>query len=440
MRVLLRDGLSICPGILYMEEDYGKNRICFKSLHPREGYFCEDIYGNPDTFIRIEKLNAKQAVQKFGLENVSQPIQNAYENNHYSLFEFLHYVSPRSEYDTRKIDNLNKPYESIWLEKSGTNILRESGFDLFPYMVWRYAKNSDHPYGDSPATYALPEIKRLNIISKGIAGAAALSVEPPYNVPAEMMGKVRLGQHGMNYYGSDFNRRVYRIDQPSSFPIALDREEKIREMIKEFYNVPFFLMLAQSDRQRTAMEISEMVGERALILGPAVASLTQTIDNILDYVIYLGTMAGRIPEPPDILKYYAGGQRIDTVYTGTLAQAQRRLFETQSITRSFELVAPLLQIYPEGLDVVNPTESIKKILISNGYPIDALNSDEQIAQIREGRAAAQQQEIAKQDKERMADVVKALSQADKNTKGKISTALEQMMGVGQQMPTTPGVP
>lgn len=438
MRILLRDGLSVCPGTIYAEEDFSKSRIYFKALHPKDGYFSENYCGAVDTMIRVEKLTARQAVQKFGIDSLSERIRYAYENHPNSIFEFLHSVIPRENYDTRKIDNLNKPYESLWIEKSGNRIVRESGFDLFPYVVWKYAESSQHPYGESPATFALPEIKRLNIISKGIAGAAALSVEPPYNVPAEMMGKVRLGQHGMNYYGSDFNRRVYRIDQPSSFPVALDREEKIRQMIKEFYNVDFFLMLAQSDRQRTALEVSEMVGERALILGPATSSLIRTIDSILDYVVYLGTRAGRIPPPPQMLQYYAGGQNIDTVYTGVLAQAQRRLFETQSITRSLELAAPIMQIAPESLDVINATESVRKILISNGYPEDAINSTDMITQIRQGRAQAHQAEIDKQDKERMANVVKALSQADKNTKGKISGAIGQMMGAGQGMPAQPG--
>lgn len=427
MRMFLRDGLSISPGAMYVEEDIKKGRICFRTLHPKDGVMAEDMYGNVDKFIRNEWLSARQAVQKFGVDVLSEQIKYAYENNPFQVYEFLHSVSPRSEFNTKKIDARNKPIESVWMEKSGNTIARESGFDLFPYIVWRYCSNSSDVYGDSPATFALPEIKRLNVISKGVSGAAQLSTEPAYQIPVEMKGKARLGPHGINYY-SDPSRRIFRVQSEGAFPVALDREERIRSLIREHYNVDFFLMLAQSDRQKTIYETLEITGEKALVLGAATSSLIMTLDNIIDYVVYLGTNAGRIPEPPDVLKAFAGGARIDTVYTGTLAQAQRRLFETQSITKSLELAFPLMQLYPEGVDVVNPTESIKKILISNGYPEDCLNTEEGIAQIRKARAEGQGSEIQKQDQDRMSDVIKKLSQAAKNAGINLQDLMASMGG------------
>lgn len=414
MRVFLRDGLSVSPGALFIEDDMSKGRVCFNALHPNEVYLAEDIHRNVDKVIRHVWYTARQAVQMFGKDKLSLSIQNSFENNPFQRFEFLHSVSPREDFDTRKIDAINKPYKSVWIEKGGKVVLRESGFDMFPYMVWRYALNSRNPYGDTPATFALPEVKRLNIISKSVAGAAQLTVEPPYNIPAEMKGKVRLTPHGMNYYGSDANRRIYPINTGINFPIALDREEQIRSLIKDHWHVDFFMMLAQAEREMTATQAAEIIGEKALVLGAATVSLTTALDNIIDYVAYLGMKAGRIPEPPDVVKMFAGGERIDIVYTGTLAQAQRRLFETLGITRSLEMVAPIIGMYIDAGDVINADESVRKILISNGYPQDALNTDEQIAQKRQARADAQGVEAQKQDQERMSEVLKKLSQAAKN--------------------------
>lgn len=427
MRMFLRDGLSIGTATMYAEEDMARQKLCFHVLHPREAFIAENQYREIDKFIRYTKYETRQAVQKFGKKNLSQKIQDTIERNPFAEFEFLHYAAPRTDWDDRKMDSFNMPFESLWIEKGGEKIIRESGFELFPYFVWRYSLNGNDVYGSSPAAYALPEIKSLNVISKSVLGAAQLSVEPPMNIPVEMKGRERLTPHGRNYYGNDYNRRIYPTNTGITFPIAMDREEKKRDIIKEHFNVNFFLTLMQDSRIKTATEVSEIKGEQAAILGAAIGDLTTVMDNIIDYVAYLEMKAGRISQPPDILKYYAGGQRIDTVYTGTLAQAQRRLLETQSITRSLELVMPLVQVWPQAADIINADEAVRKVLVSNGFPEDVLNALEEVEQIRQGRAEAQTQENQKVDMERFADVLKKVAQADKHTQGKLTALLQQVI-------------
>lgn len=432
MRMFLRDGLSVSPGSLYIDDDIYNDRVSFRALHPNEVFIAENSRGVPDTMYRHIWLTAQQAVERFGLEVLSLPIKQAHKNNPFRKFEFIHAVSRRSDYDGRKIDALNMPYKSCWLEKNGKQIVRESGFEMFPYMIWRYMYNNRNPYGDTPATYALPEIKRLNIISKSVAGAAQLTTEPPYNVPVEMKGKERIVPNGINYYGSDFNRRIYPLNTGINFPLSIDHEEKIREILRTHYHVDFFSMLSQLQRQITATEAIEIAGEKALVIGAAVSSLTTVLDQIIDYVAYLGTMAGRVPAPPDVVMMYAGGQRIDIEYNGLLAQIQRRIFETMGITRGLAVAAPLIQTFPEAGDVINADASVRKLLISNGYPEEALATEEQIQEKRNARAQAHMAELQKQDQERMSDVLKKLAQAAKNA-GIDFRELMQNAGMGNQM-------
>ncbi len=428
MRMFLRDGLSIGTSVIYPEEDMRRNRICFHTLHPREGFIAENQYREVDKFIRYTKFEARQAVAKFGKENLSQTIRDSLEKNPYAEFDFIHYVSSRDEYDNRKMDRFNMQFESLWVEaKSPDKIVREGGFELFPYMVWRYSLNGNDVYGSSPAAYALPEIKSLNVIAKSMLGAAQLSVEPPMNIPIEMKGRERLVPHGRNYYGNDPNRRIYPTNTGITFPIALDREEKKRDIIKEHFNVNFFLTLMQDNRVKTATEVAEMKGEQATILGAAIGDLTTVMDNIIDYVAYLEMKAGRIPPPPDILIQYAGGEKIDTVYTGTLAQAQRRLLETQSITHSLEITMPLIQVFPEAADIINADDSVISILRSNGYPEELINSVEKVAEIRKSRAEGQAKAMQQADLDRLSDVIKKLAQADKHTAGKLSEMLNKVI-------------
>lgn len=431
MRMFLRDGLSVSPGAIYIDEDIANDRLVFHAMHPNEIYITEDNHGCVDTVFRHVWLTARQAVERFGLDVLSHQIKQSYENNPFKKFEFIHAVYPREEYDARKVDAINMPYKSCWLEKFGKQIVRESGFGMFPFLIWRYMHNNRNPYGCTPATYAIPEIKRLNIISKSVAGAAQLTTEPPYNVPVEMKGKEKIVPNGINYYGSDFNRRIYPLNTGINYPLSINHEDNIRQSIREHYHVDFFNMLSQLQRQITATEALEIAGEKALIIGAAVSSLTMVLDHGIDYVAYLGTRAGRIPLPPDVVMMYAGGQRIDIEYNGLLAQIQRRIFETMGITRGLTVAAPLIETFPEAGDVINADASVRKILISNGYPEDALATDEQIQQKRQARAQAQMAELQKQEQESMSDVLKKLSQAAKNA-GVDFNALMQNAGIANQ--------
>ena len=90
MRPFLRDGLSVSPGSLYMDESRGK--ICFRTLHPKEGFMAEDMYGNINKFIRLLSLTARQAVEKFGEDSLSDNIRYAYKNNPFPLIRQASYA------------------------------------------------------------------------------------------------------------------------------------------------------------------------------------------------------------------------------------------------------------------------------------------------------------------------------------------------------------
>ena len=415
MRSFFKDGGSIGTASLYMQEDIANGKLNFVCMHPREGYIAEDQYGNVDTFFRKVKLTARQAMQNFGESNLSDPVKNAFKSNPYQESQFIHAVFPRTDFDDRKMTSTNKRFASIWCELNANKLLREGGYDNFPYMIWRYMR-SNEVYGYSPASFALPEIKGLNAIAKDLLGAAQMTVRPPYNIPIEMKDKVRLTPFGMNYYGSDYNRKITPVNTGMTFPIAMDREDKKREIINKHFHVDFFLMLQQAERQMTATEIMERMGEKASVLSASIGDLTSTIDLIIDNVFLNETKAGRIPRLPDILRKY-GGANIDITYMGPLAQAQKRLFETQGIKTGLDLAAPLLAIFPDTVDLIDADETIRELLVSNGFPQAALRTPEKVMEIRKQKSDQQIAEGQKVDQERITEILKKLSQASKNAGG-----------------------
>ena len=431
MRTFLRDGFSIGTATIDIEEDISSGKLCFTTLHPKEGYIAEDKFGNIDTFYRKIKLTARQAAQRFGIDKLSDQVKSAVKDNPYNEFDFINGVFPREDYDTRKLVSTNKKYASIWFEPNGKQILSESGYNLFPYMVWRYFKSGGEVYGRSPAASSLPEIKSLNAIAKDLLGASQMAVLPPLNVPAEMKGKTRLSPFGLNYYGADFNRKISPINTGGNFPIGEKWADKKQDIIEKHFHVDFFLMLQRAEREMTAREIIERMGEKASVLSASIGDLSVVLDRIIDYVFYIESEAGRIPPVPEVLRQYSD-EPLDIVYMGPLAQAQKRLFETQGIRLGLEIALPIFQMNPESMDEVNWEETIKQLLVSNGFPQSALNTPETKMMIKQSRAQAQQAQTQKVDSDLTADVVKKLSQGAKNLGG-IEKVGELMQSLGQNV-------
>jgi len=423
------DAGSIGTATIYSEEYWPENttvsKILFHTRHCSEICIAENEQGVVDTVYRKYKIQARQAAKKFGKENLSHSLQNALEKNPFTEFEFIHALFPREEREQGKLNAKNKPFASYWLQLEGKKMVLESGYDSNPFSVWRYRKASNEVYGRSPASTALSDIIGLNLISKTLLKAAELSVEPSYNVPSELIGKVRILPRGMNYY-EDEKRIISPILSGIHFPAGIDREDKKREIIQDHFKVDFFLMLSRAERQMTATEIIERQGEKAAVLGTAIGRLNyECLDPTIDRVFDIEYNAGRIDDPPDILLEQSGA-RIDVDYMGPLAQAQKRLFQTQGITRSLEGLIPILKINPDTADIVDWDDTARQILESYGMPQKTIRSMDEVLGIREARAQFQKQQLTMETMERIIQQSKTVAEADNLSGGKLSDAIKNL--------------
>jgi hypothetical protein len=420
-------------GCMYLEEDMSRDQPVFHVYHPGGVYVRENICGYVDTVYREEKIQAGIAVKKFGKENVSQALAKAADDNEFQEFEFIHAVFPKEDFGRMGVTSIKKPFASIWLEKDGdprdTNgkVVREKGYNRFPYMVWRFKKGTT-AYGSGPAEEALVEVMGANAIQKSLLKAAQKSIEPPMNVPSEMAGMVDLTPNGMNFY-TDPNKRIYPVDRGVDFPIGIDREERIQRAIERHFKVEFFTLLSnlsiQEGSRRTATEIIELQGEKAAVLGRPINKLNKEclmpiIDNIWD----MENEAGRLPLMPPIIEDLQG-ENVDVEFMGPLAQAQRKLFETQGINVGLEQLAMLAQVKgPEVLDWVNGDATAKKILFSAGFQQDSMNTKDAVDKIRQGRMQAQMREQQQEAIMNAMDSAKTLAEADKASGGKITEGFD----------------
>ncbi len=416
-----RDAGSIGTATLYTEEDVGGGNAVHIPIHPREMFISENRYGNVDIEFRKFFLTARQAVEKFGSEELSKNILDNAEKFPEKRHEFIHAVFPNTDRMFGSILAKDKRIASVYVQMVNDNekddVVKKSGYDVDPYAVWRLRKNSDEIYGYSPAADAMVEIKKLNQMSKTLLKAAHIAASPALNVPEHMRGNTRIEPDGHNYYerGGD---KIVPVQSGVNYPIAIDREEKIQRIIEDKYRVEFFLILARAEREMTATEIMERQAEKAVLLGPQVDRLEQEgLSKIFDIVSDIADKAGRLPEPPQILidsieEARRQGRRpakIDIRFIGPLAQAQRRLFQMQPIKSGLNELAQASTIFPKVLDRVDPDRLAERILDSTDFPQDIMRTDAELEEVRAQQAAELAQAQAQQQLEGMADAYPKLT-------------------------------
>ena len=277
-----------------------------------------------------------------------------------------------------------------------STVVRQSGYDINPYAVWRLRKNSDEIYGYSPAHDAMTTILSINQMDKTLLQAAHLAVNPALNVPEHMRGNTRIMPNGHNYFekGGD---KISHFGNQANYPIGIDREERMQRIIEDKYRVEFFMILARAEREMTATEIMERQSEKAVLLGPQVDRLIREgLTRVFDVVSDIADKAGRLPEPPQIVIDSLDDGRssdIDIRFTGPLAQAQASLFNMKPLKNTLNDLAQASVLYPNVLKKINDIKLADAILDANNFPAYLARTDEEVQEIldQEAQQRAQQQ-------------------------------------------------
>ena len=118
-------------------------------------------------FIRWYRLTARQAEGKWP-KQLPSTLQSAYTANSEQLYDFLHCVHERDDFDPERIDAKGKRWRSIDICMSGRCLMYkegddiESGYNTFPLAYSRYSQGPNEIYGRGWAMMVLPALKTLN--------------------------------------------------------------------------------------------------------------------------------------------------------------------------------------------------------------------------------------------------------------------------------------
>tara|TARA_R100001594_G_scaffold63070_2_gene97491 strand:+ start:97 stop:1692 length:1596 start_codon:yes stop_codon:yes gene_type:complete len=399
-------------GCMFVEME--NNTLRFSTRHVSEFYVAEDQYGIVDTVFRKYELSARQAVQRFGIDNVGTFIQRTFKTKPDEEVTILHAVMPRKDRDPSKKDNKNMPFASMYICMETKMIIAESGFQELPYVVPRFLKATGEVMGRSPAMVALPDVKMLNLMSKTIIQAAQKMIDPPLLVPDDgFLLPIRTQPGGLNFYRSGSRDTITPLNTGANIPIGLQMEEQRRQAIRAAFFVD--QLLSGTTPNMTATEVIQRQEERMRVIGPVLGRLmNEMLRPLIDRAFALMLRAEMLSIPPEVLQ----GVDVDIEYVSPLARAQKSS-SVNGVIRALEILMPLAQSLPVG-DHINPDGLVNYLTESLGVPKKVLKPQSAIDEEREERAAMQQMQMDRQ-----------MEQEDVATVGQAAQAV-RMVGANEQ--------
>lgn len=397
-------------GAMYIDEEAGHG-CRYRSVHLSEIYIAENHQGIIDTVFRKFPFTARQAVQRWGKDAVSDRVAKNAEDRPDAVHEFLHAVYPNTERITDRKDYKGMAVASCYVDLMDKKVVHEGGYHAMPYAVSRYLVGPKEVYGRSPAMTALADIKTINAMSRTVLRAGEMAVSPPILLQEDgVLGVFNLRPGALNFGG--LNEQGVEMARPfnsgSRVDIGEEQIERRRKTVNDAFLVTLFQILVEAPTM-TATEAMLRAQEKGQLLAPTMGRLqSEFLGPLIEREMDILLRNGMLPPMPEVL-LMSGGE-MDIEYTSPLNKAQRAE-EGVAILRTVESIAPIAQIDPTVMDIFDHEAMVRELAEINGVPMKLLRTPEQMAAIKDQRAQAAQAQQLLQAAPVAASSIKDLAQA-----------------------------
>ena len=423
---------TACTACIYVEEGR-QTALNFRTIPWGTYVFGENDEGTVDD-VQVEfKLTARQAVQKFGYENLGERVQKAYDEplKRDEEFCFVHSVYPRMERDGNSPERSNKPFASCYDCKEDKKEVQEGGYDEMPYIVTRFLRWPGYIWGFGPGIRALPTVRQVNEIERNMDVLAEVAAFPRMLIPSGMVKTVDLAAGGVTPVDESAGQnRPEEWLTNGRYDIGKDRVEiKDKAIRRAFYNDLFQMLGNMEPGRLTAYEVMQRVAEKLEQFTPAFQRITSELLRPLALRVFgILARAGVYPDFPEELMVPVGadkeGQPIyspalpSVNFQSKMALAIRAL-ENKNFVEYLQIIAPLIGTNPEVLDPIKLVETSRRIARNLNLNSSLIRTDDELAEIAESRAEAQQ---AAQQAEMVAMGAKAAGDMGKAPPGMLEKA------------------
>jgi hypothetical protein len=380
----------------------------YKALPLGEMFYKENHQGLVDGFIRWFRLDARQADQKWPGQ-IPARLQSALEQRSPMLFNFLHRVVPRTDYDQDRLDEKGKPWASYYVSIEGQCLLEEGGYNSFPVAISRYDQAPQEVYGRGPAQLVLPALKTLNAEKRMFLRQGHAAADPALLIADDGLINLNRRPGAVNAGGiSPEGRPLIGMVPHGEIQVSKEMMEEEKTLINDMFLVTLFQILEKTP-QMSATEVIERVNEKGILLAPTVGRQDSE---------YLGPMAEReldllaeqrlLPPMPDILREAKGEYKL--VSTSPLSRIARSQ-ASAGFMRTLESFKEIINVTqdPSILDVFAMDRAGLGIADQQAVPESWMATPDE--QKRKANNRAKQQQVEQQIKAAPAQAAMMKAQA-----------------------------
>ncbi len=390
-------------GCLYL--GHGKRKFFdYKHIELGSYSFTEDSEGIADAIWREFKVTGLQAKEMFPEGNftgkLGKAINPSQPGEYIDKHNILQIVRPRKDYNPNMVDKANMPYEEIYIDIEGENVIEEGGYETFPFMVSRFQKwGNHHVWGVSPCRKAMPAIHQANFLQEMADELVELQVRPRFKQLASMVGQVDLRAGGRTLGESVEQLESLKEWATAGRPdIGQARLEAKQQDIRALFFHSLWQPLSDTTRDVTATEIDERRRQDELLFSPTLNSYMVDSQPLAKREYQMMMAAGKHPPiPATILEYMGDTGKLPDPVMSTKTELTMAIDRQQSggMDRIFERLLALYQVDPSIIDEFDLSQAMREIARSEGVSERVIRSKDDVIEIQEARAeaAAKQQEL-----------------------------------------------
>ena len=427
-------------GAFLIESDAKTDIRCHP--YPIGSYYlgCDDTL-RIDLCIRELSMTARQIVEKFGYENVSQSICNIYDSNaggvKETYYPIAHVIHKGDYYGPSKTGKPNPPWMSIWYEIGQFNekqgILRKSGFLENPLIAGRWRTVGENIYGESPAMDILGSAMSLQAWEERLAQAAEKQFNPPMIASSSIDPRRLTTLPGEFSFVDEKDVRgafmpAYEIDFKLDGGLAMI--QRIEKRIDEGMFRSLFQMISDSDRREiTAEEIRARQQEKMQILGPVVErNVEEVLAPSYRRIVNILFRSGKLPPIPPAMQHPQGGTLPMSVEFESILASAQKMNGLNNINAVMDFAGKEAALNQGIMDNFDIDAVARRYGDLANLPSDLMRTPEQVQKIRADKArAAQQAELAK-NAQSLAQAAQTASQTPTSSGNLLETVAPGLAG------------
>lgn len=371
----------------------GRRGFRYKSVPMGELFFTTNHQGAVDGFVRWIRFTARQAKQKWP-DTFPAVLQTALEQNSDQLYDFIHWVGLRSDYDRGRLDIKGKRYLSVYVCLKSKTLLQEGGYRTFPMDVERYEVAPGEDYGRGPAGMVLPSLKTLNAEKRTFLKQGHRAGDPVLLVGDDGLLSPDLTPGAVNAGGmSADGKPLVGVLPTGNIQTTKEMMDEERSLIQDAFLVSLF-QIAMDTPTMSATEVIERTNEKSILLsGLDMLIPAGQISREMDMALYNGWLTPMPPRLKEAMK--AGAVTHRMVLTSPLSKSKQAQ-EAAGFFRTLEGLKEIVAVTQDQsiLDPFDFDKAARGIAEIQSVRESWMADDKAIAAKRKNRAdAAQRQEM-----------------------------------------------